>query len=212
GECFRPALQSSTTATQSSPSGGGIVPGSPASDTATVSGDAGTPGGTVTFFLCGPSEVTANGCESGGTQVGDPVALDAGGQAASASSTTTTAIGTYCWRAVYSGDGVYSGSPHTDSAAGCFTTVQQPAPVATSSTPTGTVAPGASATDTATVSGGGPTPTGTVTFFLCDPATVGANGCTAGGSAIGSAKTLVGGQATSDATAALTAAGEYCWR
>src|SRR3954453_9911531 len=43
-------------------------------DLATVSavGSHPTPTGTMTFFLCNPSQVTAGGCVSGGTQVGSP--------------------------------------------------------------------------------------------------------------------------------------------
>ena len=35
--------------------------------------------------------------------------------------TTTKAIGKYCWRAVYSGDGFYNGSDHTNATDECFT-------------------------------------------------------------------------------------------
>jgi uncharacterized repeat protein (TIGR01451 family) len=85
----------------------------------------------------------------------------------------------------------------------------------TLSNPTGTgVAPGTSVTDTATVSGTGPTPTGTVTFFLCQPGDVTAVGCPAGsGDQVGAAEPLdAAGQATSDATTDTTAFGKYCWR
>ena len=52
-----------------------------------------------------------------------------------------------------------------------------PSTTSTQSSTTATdVAPGTSVTDTATVTGAGPVPTGTVTFFLCQPATVTANG------------------------------------
>ena len=83
-----------------------------------------------------------------------------------------------------------------------------------SSTTATNLAPGSSVTDTATVSGSGPTPTGSVTFFLCQPATVSGNGgnCSSGGSQVGAAKTLTAGQTTSDATTTTTAAGTYCWR
>ncbi len=49
-------------------------------DVATISpvGNRPDPTGTISFFLCNPSEVTAGGCESGGTQVGNPVTIDSG--------------------------------------------------------------------------------------------------------------------------------------
>src|SRR5262249_14114419 len=60
-ECFTVAMQSATVTTASSPTGGGVVPGTQATDTATVTGLAGgpAPGGKVAFYLCGPG---ASGC------------------------------------------------------------------------------------------------------------------------------------------------------
>ena len=87
--------------------------------------------------------------------------------------------------------------------------------ITSTSAPSGrTVAPGTSVTDAVSVGNGGAgsTPTGTVSFFLCGPAQVSAAGCTAGGTPVGSAKTLVAGSATSDPSAATSAAGQYCWR
>ena len=217
-ECFRPARQPSTTATQASTNSTSVTPGTSVSDTATVSGGAGqpTPTGTVAFFLCQPNEVTAGqGCVSGGTLIGAAKALS-NGQATSDATTNTNAVGQYCWRAVYSGDGFYSPSSHTNAASECFTTTVLPSTTATQSNPTGAnVTPGTSVTDAATVTGsaGQPTPTGTVAFFLCQPNEVTAGqGCVSGGTQIGSAKTLSNGQVTSDATTNTTAVGTYCWR
>ena len=64
-------------------------------------------GGTVTFFLCGPLALnTSSNCESGGVQIGLPVAVNgsAGTAAVNSASATLTSIGRYCWRAEYSGD------------------------------------------------------------------------------------------------------------
>src|SRR4029077_17231264 len=146
-----------------------------------VSGGAGqpVPTGTVDFFLCQPAQVTAGGCEgAAGTKIGAKKNLFAGA-ATSDATVSTTAIGKYCWRAEYSGDGFYNASSHTNAASECFTTVKQPSATATTSSPTGgNVVPGASATDGATVSGGAgqPVPTGAVDFFLCQPAQVTAGG------------------------------------
>ena len=80
--------------------------------------------------------------------------------------------------------------------------------------------PGSAQHDTATMSvpAGDPTPTGTVTFFLCDPDQVTSAGCPSGaGTQVGGAVTLAGGSATStpDVTATTTpndlATGTYCW-
>jgi uncharacterized repeat protein (TIGR01451 family) len=100
-------------------------------DAATVSGGAGQPiaTGTVDFFLCQPNEVTAGGCEgTAGTKVGPTKSLDGSGQATSDASTNTTAVGTYCWRAVYSGDAFYNGSNHTNATSECFTVAAPPPP------------------------------------------------------------------------------------
>ena len=93
-------------------------------DTATIADVAGlpTPTGTVTFFLCEPP---ASDCASGGDQVGAVKTL-VNGVATSDAVTGATrpndlAGGQYCWRAVYSGDSVYSPASHTDSSAECFT-------------------------------------------------------------------------------------------
>jgi hypothetical protein len=218
-ECFTTVRQSSTTSTQADPGAGGIVPGTSARDTATVAGGAGqpTPTGSVSFFLCQPGEVTPEGCPAGsGTQVGSAVSLS-GGQATSASTTSTTAIGTYCWRAEYGGDAFYLPSGHTDHGAECFTTVRQaPGSFTTLSDPSATaVDPGTPARDTATLDGGAgaPTPTGSVSFFLCQPGEVNSEGCPAGsGTQVGGAVSLSGGQATSASSTDTTAAGTYCWR
>ncbi len=63
-------------------------------------------------------------------------------------------IGKYCWRAVYSGDGFYNGSAHTNAASECFTTVKQDSQTETLSDPTGGgVVPGTQVRDNATVTG-----------------------------------------------------------
>src|SRR5205823_3318834 len=82
------------------------------------------------FFLCQPADVTANGCESGGTKVGATKTL-ANGSASSDATANTTAIGKYCWRAEYSGDGFYNPSSHTNSTSECFTTAKLAPTVAT---------------------------------------------------------------------------------
>src|SRR5262249_59751729 len=80
--------------------------------------------GTVTFFVCQPNEVTAGqGCVApAGTAIGSAKTLSSG-QATSDATTNTTAVGTYCWRAEYSGDGFYNTSSHTNATTECFSTL-----------------------------------------------------------------------------------------
>jgi hypothetical protein len=113
-----------TVVTTSSPTGGNVAPGTSVSDSATVTGSGPTPTGTVKFFLCQPSEVTAGGCEgTAGTQIGTPAAGETlvAGTVASEASTNTTTVGKYCWRAEYSGDGFYLAGSHTNATTECFT-------------------------------------------------------------------------------------------
>src|SRR5262249_55221526 len=148
-------------------------------------------------------------------QVGSPVSVAVDGTALSDSTPVTQANGKYCWRTVYSGDDFYLGSTDTNTTTECFTPSKQTATGTTSATPkSGDVAPGTSASDTATVSGiaGGPAPTGTVTFFLCGPSDVAGDSCPLGKGTQVSANTLAGGTASSDSTTATSALGEYCWR
>ncbi|HZC25428.1 MAG TPA: hypothetical protein VE287_00270, partial [Actinopolymorphaceae bacterium] len=114
-------------------------------DVATV-GTADTPAtGTVSFFLCGPAEVTAGGCETGGTQVGTDVTLADGSATSDDVDGTTTpndnTDGKYCWRTEYTPDaaaeGVYVASSHTNAdvsgdAAECFVIATPPSTASTS--------------------------------------------------------------------------------
>jgi hypothetical protein len=217
--------------TSPSPGAGGTVtPGTPVTDTAVVQGvNVGgtppTPTGNVTFFLCGPTAPTSTDvCTTGGTQVGSAKALEDSspppGEASAISDAVNTAQnpllpGRYCFRAEWLGDSNYAG-PFSHAGTGnseCFIVAKLVSTTATTSSPTGDVAPGTSVTDTATVSGSGPTPTGTVDFFLCQPSEVTAGGCEGtAGTKIGETKTLVDGSATSDATTNTNTVGKYCWR
>ncbi len=202
-------------ATQSST----VVPGTSVTDTATVAGVAGlpVPTGTVTFFLCQPATVVLNDgdCHFGGAQVGGAKTL-ANGVATSDATTNTTAIGTYCWRAVYEGDAIYTGSSELTSTNECFTTVKQPSTTATTSSPTGgNVLPGGSATDHAVVAAVRVSRhrLGRSHFFLCQPADVTAGGCEGtAGTQVGPANSLAGGEATSVASTNTASNGTYCWR
>ncbi|HEV8359730.1 MAG TPA: Ig-like domain repeat protein, partial [Candidatus Thermoplasmatota archaeon] len=197
--------------TTADPTGGDVVPGTGVRDTATVTGAAGLPDptGTVTFFLCQPSEVTDAGCPApNGSQVGGAVALTAG-TATSDYSFNTATIGTYCWRAEYSGDGTYLPGSHTNNSTECFTIAQQPSD--TTTTPSSaSISLGETVADSVTVTGGIGTPTGTVDFYICSPSELTGGVCSAGGTFV-STETLVGGAATSDDYTP-DVAGTWCWR
>lgn len=215
-----PPIAPPTIVTTSNPAGSGVAPGTAVSDTAIVTGIGGTPTGNVTFYLCNPTQVTSAGCPSGGTQIGTPINLVAG-SATSAATTNTTATGTYCWRANYSGDGTYGSASHTNATTECFEVVEQPgAPldpiITTTAAPrSDDVVPGSAVRDLAKVAGptGAAVPTGTVTFWLCAPGVVTSAGCPTGGNQVGAAVVLdAGGDASSSTTSNTLSLGKYCWR
>jgi hypothetical protein len=186
---YQNQLNTATLSTQVSDAGP-VFPGHAVHDTATVTGNqaADTPSGTVTFFLCGP--IATGSCDSGGTNIGTGT-LSGTGKTASADSpnvnTSGNALtpGRYCFRATWPGDTNYpptltefGGANGTNE---CFTV--QTISTTTKTTPSagsgGTVTFGSSVTDhalvTANQSGDG-TPTGTVTFFVCNPDQVSGSG------------------------------------
>jgi hypothetical protein len=106
--------------------GGVVLPGTSVTDIATVQGagvaNPPTPTGDVTFFLCGP--IASGTCASGGTQVGNPVALadssPPAGEATAISAAVNTAEsplapGRYCFRAEWPGDINYTNGPYVHS-------------------------------------------------------------------------------------------------
>jgi hypothetical protein len=117
--CRTPAIS-----TTSSPTGFNLTPGVSATDRVTVQDPAGstTPQGSVAFFLCAPGQVTGSGCP-GGTAVGGVKTLVAGA-ATSDATNATSALGTYCWRAVYTPSGASVGildsGTHTNNTTECF--------------------------------------------------------------------------------------------
>ncbi|HET7244645.1 MAG TPA: Ig-like domain-containing protein, partial [Streptosporangiaceae bacterium] len=187
-----------TLATQVSDAGP-VFPSSPVHDTATVTGNqaADTPSGTVTFFLCGP--IASGSCSSGGTNVGTGT-LSGSGATASANSpdvnTTASPLtpGRYCFRAEWPGDNNYPAALSEFGGSGgtneCFT-VQQIA-TTTTTTPKSSASPitfGSQVTDHAivqAVTSGDGTPTGTVTFFICNPSQLSGGNCATGGTQVGS--------------------------
>jgi hypothetical protein len=135
------------------------------------------------------------------------VALSAG--TATSPTYTPPVTGTYCFLGVYSGDGNYTGSSDASTTRECFIVGSIPVPITTSPT-NGTIVLGSTNADTATVPGlaGGPTPTGTVTFYVCGPFTT-ATACTTAGTNLGTVA-LVAGTATSP-TYTPPSTGTYCF-
>src|SRR6476659_1903372 len=144
-------------------------------DVATITrvGNRPDPTGTIDFFLCNPSQVTAGGCVSGGTQVGGDVTVAAGSAtSANASGLLTNAAGKYCWRAEYTpdtaGSKFYLAQSHTTSTTECFFVQASPSIGTTVSESTGRT--GDSISDSATLSGtSNLLGTGSVTFYLYAP-------------------------------------------
>ena len=194
----------------------GIVLGSSSSDSATVTGVAGTaPTGTVTFSVCQESTV-GTPC-SGGSTVGSLTSPTSSGAVSTytlaAGIDTPKATGTYCFNATYGGDANYKAvSVESDPAGECFAVTMKTPGVASSPTKASIVL-GGSDTDTATVTGAlGITPTGTVTFYTCGPFTTD-TACTMSGTKVG-AGTLTGSGNTATATSppfTPTATGTYCF-
>jgi uncharacterized repeat protein (TIGR01451 family) len=217
--CVKPPM--TTTAT---PGGSENAPGAAQHDVATVDAVAnnGTPTGTVNFFLCGPSDVTAAGCPTGGTHVGGDVTL-AGGSATSAtiSGATDTALGKYCWRAEYTPDaaasGSYLGNSHTNATTECFTVVHGSPTITTQIDVGGQSPPGLGLTtlgDAATLHGAiGSTDGETITFKLYGPYVGMTPDCLAAQliPAATTTGTLSGGVAHTSASYSPTAAGTYVW-
>lgn len=132
------------------------------------------PTGTVKFFLCGP--IASGNCATGGTQVGAPAAGETlvggtpndGKATATSDLVTVTSVGRFCFRAEYSGDGLYPpskdppGPDGTDANSECFTVT----PVTPDLTTTAgdDVTLGNPVTDTASLTGTASQPTGPPPF------------------------------------------------
>ena len=181
-----------------------VSPGTPVTDMATVTGTGiaspPTPQGNVTFYICGPTATTSTAtCDTGGNQVGTPVALDGTGQTQGTAVATSAQVNTsgagaltpgrYCFRATWPGDSNYPPPAsgvfvETNASSECF--VVRTIPTTTTTTPwsasdaTGNalgadpLALGTTLFDKAVVEGTsvGGSPPGTVNFFICDPSNV----------------------------------------
>lgn len=223
--CLPPPIV--TTAT---PGGSSNLPGTAQHDHATITGTPGkpAPSGTITFTLCGPTEVDSTGCPTGsGTQVGTPVTI-VGGAADSSDVTGTSTVkdltpGKYCWRADYTpdtaGSNNYDPSTETNATTECFTIIKNSPTIATQIQVTGTGGVGVTSYgDQATLSNFSGAVTGeTITFDLFGPYATGtAPSCATGANepVFTTTGTLnAGGVATTSTTFSPTGtqSGQYVW-
>ena len=192
--------------------------GGTVTDTATLSGNDGPASGTVTFFICTPTQVTAAGCPTGnGSQLGAPVAVTTsanGGTATSSAYTvglTAAAVGKYCFRAVYTPDAAsqYLAASHTDADLECFTVAPATIDIVKVANPAGPVSAGDSIGFDITVTNTG---TGTaLNVAVNDPLPPGVNwtlGAVSGGASC-AITGAVGSQVLACTKASLAAAGTF---
>jgi hypothetical protein len=151
-----------------------VALGSEANDRATVYGTGSvTPTGSVTFYVC-PGDAHPCTAAAATTAGNTPstVALTGTGEAAEARSPAYTAptLGPYCYLAIYSGDDHYAVASDGATVDQCFTVVNGDQITTTPSTTSFPL--GGTVSDGATVTGDADTlMTGTVTFYVCGPAT-----------------------------------------
>jgi outer membrane protein assembly factor BamB len=182
-----------TISTQASAGG---PPGTSVTDTATISAGA-SPTGTVTFRLfsdnlCTGQVFTSTNDLSGGT--------------ATSGAFTPAAPGTFYWTAVYNGDANNNTATSGCNAPNETTTVNRASPaLATQASAGGAV--GVLISDTATLTGGVTTPTGSVSFRLYGP-----NDANCGGAVIFAPVVPVAGNGTyNSGNFTTTAPGTYRW-
>ena len=138
----------------------------------TVNG-ATTYGGTMTFYLCGPTQgASYTLCTTGGTQIGAVKTVSGSTPTTTVVSdaATITSAGRYCWRADYSGDASVGVPASSDSSVGeCFrVTPLQPA-ISTNASGASGVPIGTAIMDSATLSGAVNNAGGSITFRLYGP-------------------------------------------
>lgn len=176
--------------------------GNAISDTATIAGGE-TPGGTITFTAYGPDDANCTGA----AVFTDTETVSGNGDYTTNPAFTPTAVGTYRWRATYSGDPQNTAVSPACNAANETSTVAKATPTL-STQATVNAAFGSPISDTATLAGGA-SPTGTITFNAYGPSDA---NCT--GAAVFTDTETVSGNGPYTTTPAFTptAAGTYRWR
>jgi hypothetical protein len=196
-----------------------IALGSSDTDTVTLKGTAknGSPTGTVTFSLCGPT-TSATPCtsESG---LSATIGLTGAAQHRSTADVTFSPVasGWYCFLDQYTGDTHYKPVSDNNTSTGCFDVTGSGTtntPTLTTALSNASVSLGTTVTDTATVTGNSTngSPTGTVTFSACGP-TATATACTvqSGGSATVTLTPESNNQSVASAAIDPGATGWYCF-
>jgi hypothetical protein len=197
-ECFSVGL--TTPEVTTAPTTATITLGASDTDTATVTGTDGiTPTGRITFYVCPESGSSVTPCTTaaaanGGADLGATSVSGSAGTATTISASyTPSAVGTYCFLGVYTGDSNYSSASDGSTTDECFAVTSATSPELTTKPSEAEVNQGGADADTATVTGsGGVTPTGSITFYACGP-TTSPTACTdANDSEVGSPVTLSG--------------------
>ena len=178
-----------------------ISAGATANDSAMLSG-AGTSTGTGTVAY---SYYTNNACTTGKVTVGT-VTVPASGVVPNSATVTFGSIGTYYWQAVYSGDANNNGA--TSPCASEQLTVTKANPTIATTLSTGSINPGGTAHDSATLSGAGTsTGAGTVTYSYYTN-----NTCTTGQVNLAPVTVSTAGAVPNSATVTFNTAGTYYWQ
>ncbi len=228
-ECVLVTPSASATATFVFPTEVTLGPSGTITDSVTVSGSfaGGPPTGSVAFYACltnGSQTLTTGACAASGTpeDAGETLVAGAGDTSSATSSAfVPTAAGTWCFSAVYGGDGNYGGSTDNTSAGNLDPdecALVTPAASSTSSSVSSArvnLGPAGTITDAVTVTGnsaGGP-PAGTVAFYVCGPAASDAL-CTSMSTPEGTPTLAASGSDTATASSSVFTAsstGVYCF-
>ncbi len=184
-------LNSTTTTTQLSGSSSiTLGSGGSVTDAVTVTGNAtaGLPAGTVNFYVCGPTVGNAL-CTSTSNAQGTatlPAAADTGFVSTGTSSTfTPTAVGTYCFAAVFFPTANSNYGESADNVVGtvdpkeCVTVTKATTGSVTTAHGSGALGTSGNISDGVVVTGNtaGGSPTGNVTFYTCGPSVANPSAC-----------------------------------
>jgi hypothetical protein len=214
GGPYTPTLKSALSPSTTTVNGSSV-------DTATVTGNAtaGSPTGSVSFYVCGPTAV-ATACTSPNIGPATIELTQESGNRSIADVTIEdfTSTGWYCFLDEYSGDGNYNPVNDNDTATECLDVTggggQTYTPTMKSSLSPTTIAAGGSSVDTATVTGNATagSPTGYVSFYVCGPTAV-ATACTSPnlGPADVELTSESGNRSTANVTIQANGSGWYCF-
>ncbi len=181
-------------------SSGSITVGGIALDSATLTGETGNAGGTVTY-----NYYTNNTCSTGHVTVGSVTV--SGGVVPSSSNVTFSTAGTYYWQAVYNGDtnNNTASSPCT-AVTNEQLTVNKTSPTIATTLSAASITVGGTAHDSSTLTGETSNAGGSVTYSYYTN-----NTCSTGLVTVGSV-TVTNGSVPVSATATFSTAGTYYWQ